>query len=101
MTNFKLATKEDGQAINHMLIVQHLESGDYDFSEHQTVDAAVEAAMAEVPESTKSGYEDNGQDLRAEIESTIEWYWPDEALKAAEEGYGWPVALGFVEEDEE
>lgn len=98
--NFKLATREDGQAINHMLIVQHIESGDYDFSEYQTVDAAVDAALAEVPECTKSGYLANGMDLRAEIESSLEWYWPNEALKAAESGYGWPIDLGFVLESD-
>jgi len=91
--SYKLATMENGQEINHMLIVQHLDSGNYDYSEHQTVDAAVEAAYSEVPEKYEG--------LKEEIKKSMEWYWPAEALDAAENGYSWPVELGFVEDIED
>lgn len=95
---YKLATMENGQAINHMLIVQHLPSGSYNLSEEGTVDAAVESAFVDARQADE---EASDEELREQVAASIEWYWPSEALAAAENGEGWPISLGFVVEDDE
>lgn len=98
MKMYKLATMENGQVINHMLIVQHLPSGSYDLSSEGTVDAAVEAAFADARHADGDTPDD---ELREQVVKSIEWYWPSEALAAAENNEGWPISLGFVIEVDE
>lgn len=95
---FELKTMENGQVLNHMLIVQHLSSGDYDLSEHQTIDGAWDA---EKYAQWVKDYPGGIEAAESEFRSSVEWYWPSDALKAAEEGYTWPVRLGFVIEIED
>jgi len=93
---FKVAIMETGQALNHLLIVQHLPTGDHDLTDYGTVDAAVDAAFAD---ARHADAETPDAELRKQVEASIDWYYPEEALKAAQDGYDWPLNLGFIIED--
>ena len=82
------------------IIVQALD-GYYDYSEYSSPKAAWEAEKSApwVEEYIQNHGAIEGAEaefLASLIEAT-----PAEALAAAEDGYGWPLVLGFVEEVEE
>jgi hypothetical protein len=88
--------------------VQHLPSGDFDYSEY-TFEGAVKAATDEwFPQSNDiKSIGDDGVEVKhtlesaqAETEKTISVYKREEILEEARGGCGWPVNLGFVEEVE-
>jgi len=90
----KMTYELTGKNADSMIIVAHLDSGTYDYSEHGTVDAAAEALLSEW---WTPGHELSRDDALAQCLESIEWYWPSEALAKAGEGYAWPLELGFVE----
>lgn len=89
-----------GKNANSMIIVQHLDSGDYDYSENDTVEAAAETALSEW---WNEGHELSREEALQQCLDSMECYWLHEALEAAKDGHDWPIKLGFVEaiEDEE
>ena len=98
MANYELAVKEDGQVISSMIIVAHLESGDYDYSEYGTVDAAIEALVSEF---WTPADEISHEEALEQASNAMEWYWPKQALALAKRGHGFPVDFGYVVEVEE
>lgn len=84
---FKLTEK--AKQFNERFIIKHDVNGDYDLSsDYFCVNEAVvyEAKDAECSEE--------------EMSLCIVEYTPEEVLAAAESGYGWPINLGLVEEEE-
>lgn len=78
-----------------VIIVQSLESGDYDYSEYGCAEAAWEAEQSE--SWVKEG------DIEANHEEfllSLTTYTREEVLAAANDDYSWPVELGFVIEIE-
>lgn len=86
---FKLTEK--AKAFNKF-IIQHTVCGDYDLtSDYSSIEEAIK-------------YEAQGADCsEEEMALTIREYKQEEVIEAAEDGFGWPVRLGLVEEvdDEE
>ena len=79
------------------IVFQSLPSGDYDYSEFQSADAAWES---EKDEAWVQTHIENGgtiESARAEFLASITEATPDEAIQAASNGYTWPQGLGFVE----
>ena len=79
-------------------IIQHLpSSGDFDYSEHGSVEGAWESEKSEawVQDAIKEG--ETLEDCRQEFLSTLCEYTGQEVLKAHEYGYTWPNALGLVD----
>lgn len=74
------------------IIFQALPSGYYDYSEFGSAEAAWESEKCE---SWINEIEE--ETARQEFFSTLEEATQEEALQAAEDGYGWPIELGFVE----
>lgn len=87
---FKLTEK--AKQFNERFIIKHTVCGDYDLSaDYFCVNEAIayEAKDADCSEE--------------EMAKSISEYTPEEVLQSAEEGCGWPLNLGLVEEcdDEE
>ena len=82
------------------IIFQALDSGYYDYSEFGSVEAAWEAEKSEP--WVKVHIEEGGtiESAEAEFLATLTEATPEDALAAAEDGYGWPEKLGFVEDVE-
>lgn len=87
--------------------VQHIDSGDFDYSEYDSFDAAAIAARDEwYPRVNTIAYIDGDGDAvkhtaesaLQETKDTMGIYSRDEIMSSAESGYGWPISLGFVEE---
>ena len=90
--NFKITS-----ACPAKIVFQSLPSGDYDYSEFESADAAWNS---EKDEAWVQAHIENGgtiESARAEFLSTLSEATPDEALQAASNGYTWPQGLGFVE----
>lgn len=86
-------------------IVQHTERGNYNYSEHSSLDAAWEAEKGESWVSdwvSNADYEDEIaiNEARQSFIASLCEYSKDEILAAADEGYGWPEELGFVKAKE-
>lgn len=91
-------------------IVQSIPSGNFDFSEFENLEAAIEAATDEIPEDAFVQFvedefrniteiqEITREEMKAQVSDTLKEYTREEILEAAEQGYGWPEELGFVEE---
>ena len=84
---FKLTEK--AKQFNERFIIQHTECGDYDLS--AAYFCVNEAIVYEVKDAGCS---------EEEMALTIREYTPEEVIKAAEDGYGWPEELGLAEEEE-
>lgn len=82
------------------IIFQTLESGYYDYSNEETLEDAwqAEKLLAWVKDAVAEGQ--SMEDVKAEFLATLTEATPEEALEAALGGYGWPIALGYVEEKE-
>lgn len=82
------------------IIFQTLDSGDYDYSEYGSLEAAWQAEQTEswVKDAVADGR--NLESIKAEFLETLTEATPEEALQAADD-YGWPTRLGFVEEIED
>lgn len=87
--------------------VQHIDSGDFDYSEHDSFDAAAIAARDEwYPRVNEIAYiDEDGNSVKHTAESalqetkdTMSIYSRDEIMSSAKSGYRWPISLGFVEE---
>jgi hypothetical protein len=78
------------------VIMQSLRSGDYDYSEFDSLKAAWEAERLHpwVKESKSK------EKSKQEFLSTLEVYSQEETLEAAEAGYDWPVKFGYVKLEE-
>lgn len=83
------------------IIFQTLDSGDYDYSECGSLEAAWQAEQTEswVKDAVAEGR--NLESVKAEFLETLTEATPEEALQAANDNYGWPINLGFVEEIED
>ncbi len=84
------------------IVFQSLPSGDYDYSEFCSADAAWDAEKSEAWVQTH--IEEGGGSIdtaRAEFLSSLTEAAPEDALKAAADGYTWPQNLGFVDEIED
>lgn len=77
-------------------LVQHLEVGNYDYSEYNTLEGAWDAEKSEhwVDECPSL------EDAKKEFLATLKEYSQDEILKEADLGYNWPIELGFVNQFE-
>lgn len=83
------------------IIIQSLPSGDYNYSELGSLEAAWEAEKSEHWVQEHAEHEGNSiETAKAEFMDTLSEYSQEEAIKAAQNGYTWPTALGFVEEME-
>ena len=80
-------------------IIQHLpSSGDFDYSEHGSVEAAWESEKSEAWVQTEiKGGDKTLEDCHQEFLSTLCEYTEQEVLKAHEDGYTWPTELGLVD----
>lgn len=79
-------------------IIQHLDSGDYDYSEYANIEAAWEVEKNEHWVQTE--IEEGGktiEECREDFFSTLRDYTEQEVLKAHDDGYTWPTALGLVD----
>lgn len=80
-------------------IIQHLpSSGDFDYSEYGSYEAAWDAEKSEPWVQVEM--EDGGKTLeecKAEFVGTLCEYTAQEMIKAHEDGYTWPTALGLVD----
>ena len=80
-------------------IIQHLpSSGDFDYSEHGSVEGAWESEKSEA--WVQDAIEEGGRSLeecQEEFIGTLCEYTGQEVLKAHEDGYTWPTALGLVD----
>lgn len=79
-------------------IIQHLpSSGDFDYSEYASTEAAWEAEKGEgwVQTAMEEG-DKTMEECREEFASSLREYTEQEVLKAHEDGYTWPTALGLV-----
>jgi hypothetical protein len=76
------------------IIVQHLVSGDYDFSACLSIRDAAEEICSNI--IAVAGGEINEGDAYGQALGSLAEYTRQEALEAASRGYGWPIALGFV-----
>jgi hypothetical protein len=80
------------------IIVQSLPSGDYDYSEHGSLEAAWEAEKSEGWVQEHAEHEGNSiETAKAEFLESLSAYSQNEAIEAAQSGYTWPVKLGFVD----
>jgi hypothetical protein len=84
--NFTLTT-----ACPDTAFVQHLESGDYDYTQYGTLEAAAAAVASEFDDLHY-----NPAKHVAEARATIGEYSREEILQAAYDHHGWPLRLGFV-----
>lgn len=80
-------------------IIQHLpSSGDFDYSEYASTEAAWEAEKGESWVQTAMEEGDKTlEECREEFASSLREYTEQEVLKAHEDGYTWPTALGLVD----
>jgi hypothetical protein len=87
--------------------VQHIESGDFDYSEYDSLDEVIDVATSEwfprvndIKEIAEDGTEVKHtlETARAETAAHIQAYTQSEILEAANEDFSWPIKLGFVEE---
>ena len=80
-------------------IIQHLpSSGDFDYSEYGSLEAAWDAEKSEPWVQVEM--EDGGktvEECKAEFVGTLCEYTAQEMIKAHEDGYTWPTALGLVD----
>lgn len=84
---FKLTEK--AKQFNERFIIKHDVNGDYDLSsDYFCVNEAVVYEAKDAECSVE------------EMSLCIVEYTPEEVLAAAESGYGWPINLGLVEEEE-
>lgn len=83
------------------IIFQTLESGDYDYSECGSLEGAWQVEQTEhwVKDAVAEGR--SLESVKAEFLETLTEATPEEALQAANDNYGWPVNLGFIEELED
>jgi hypothetical protein len=89
-------------------VIQHLDSGDYFFDECKDIEQAVNEDWQEDFFIDEQDQEDSGkteifsyEEQREQHKETFSEYTKDEVLKAAREGYGWPINCGILEEIEE
>ena len=85
-------------------LVQHLESGDYDYSEFSTPEQAWNESESKewwVDERVDEFGPEALDQCRQEFVRTLKEYNRIEILDAAAEGEGWPLDLGFVVELED
>jgi hypothetical protein len=82
------------------VILQSLPSGDYDYSQFESLKAAWDAEQLEpwVQDELK---ERDLDEIKEEFLATLDVYTPDQTLEAAEAGYSWPITWGYVTEIEE
>ena len=80
-------------------IIQHLpSSGDFDYSEHGSVEAAWESEKSEAWVQQDAIEEGKTlEECQEEFIGTLCEYTEQEVLKAHEDGYTWPTALGLVD----
>ena len=79
-------------------IIQHLpSSGDFDYSSYTSAEAAWESEKSEawVQDAIKEGK--TLEECQEEFIGTLCEYTEQEVLKAHEDGYTWPTALGLVD----
>ena len=78
-------------------IIQHNESGDFDYSEHGSAEAAWESEKSEAWVQTAIEEGKTVEECQEEFIGTLREYTGQEVLKAHEDGYTWPTALGLVD----
>lgn len=80
-------------------IIQHLpSSGDFDYSEYASIEAAWEAEKSESWVQTAMEEGDKTlEECREEFVGTLAEYTEEEVLKAHEDGYTWPRNLGLID----
>ena len=80
-------------------IIQHLpSSGDFDYSEYASIEAAWEAEKSESWVQTEMEEGDKTmEECRKEFLDTLTEYTEEEVLKAHEDGYTWPVSMGLID----
>ena len=79
-------------------IIQHAESGDYNYSEFSSVEAAWESEKSD--NWVQAAIEEGGKTLeecRQEFLDVLCEYTAQEVLKAHEDGYTWPTELGLID----
>ena len=85
-------------------LIQHLESGDYDYSKFESAEQAWEEHESEqrwVDERVDEFGTEALDQCRQEFVRTLEEYNRVEILDAAAAGCDWPIELGFVVEVQE
>lgn len=78
-------------------IIQHAESGDFDYSEYASTEAAWDAEKCEI--WVKTATEEGVKTLvecRKEFISSLRTYSEQDVAQAHKEGYKWPEALGLL-----
>ena len=81
------------------VLIQHLESGDYDYSEFSTPEQAWSESESE-ERWVKEFVDEYGPEViyrcRQEFFDSLREYSRQEILEAAQAGYDWPMELGFI-----
>jgi hypothetical protein len=94
----KLTSKING--LNEA-IIQHTESGDYDYTDSLSIDMAAQKISAEIIKlSAGADKEKSIEDAMNEAYASLAVYTPEQIKSAAEFGYSWPVKFGYVEDNE-
>lgn len=78
------------------IIFQALDSGYYDYSEFESMDAAWEAEQKEDWVKSALAHGQSLDEVEAEFLSTLTESTAQEAMQAAQDGYSWPTELGYV-----
>lgn len=78
-------------------IIQHAESGDYDYSEYASTEAAWDVERGEdwVQTAMEEG-DKTMEECREEFVDSLSEYTEEEVLDAVFDGYDWPEKLGIV-----